>query len=157
MNTMNNIYEPLKKGMCLLTAGSINNYNTMTIGWGTIGVLWSKPVFIVYVKPIRYTYEFMESAEYFTVSFYDDIYKKEIAYLGTKSGRNTNKVFDVDFHPVEIEGYAAVSFKEAKHTIICKKIYSDIFNDSVLDGIKDKYYKDEPYHKFYIGEIVLEK
>ena len=76
MNTMNNIYEPLKKGLCLITAGNINDFNTMTIGWGTIGCLWSKPVFIAYVKQNRYTFEFTEKNEYFTISFYDEKYTK---------------------------------------------------------------------------------
>lgn len=156
MSTMNNIYEPLKKGLCLVTAGNIKDFNTMTIGWGTIGCLWSKPVFIAYVKPIRYTYEFMEKNDFFTISFYDEKYRKEMGYLGSKSGRDTDKVNDVKFNPVEIKEYNTVSFKEAKHTIVCKKIYFDDFNDSVLESIKDRYYKDEPYHRFYIGEIVSE-
>lgn len=156
MNTMNNIYEPLKKGLSLVTAGNIKNFNTMTIGWGTIGCLWSKPVFIVYVKPIRYTYNFMEENEFFTVSFYDELYKKEMGYLGTRSGKDTDKVKDVGFHPIAVEGLDAVTFEEAKHTIVCKKIYFDDFNDSVLEDIKSKYYKDEPYHRFYIGEIIKE-
>ena len=157
MNTMNNIYEPLKRGLCLITAGNINDFNTMTIGWGTIGCLWSKPVFIAYVKQNRYTFEFTENNEYFTISFYDEKYRKEMGYLGSKSGRDTDKVKDVNFHPVSIEGIDAVSFIEAKHTIVCKKIYCDDFNDSVLNEIKERYYKDEPYHRFYIGEIILEK
>ena len=72
MSTMNNIYEPLKKGLCLVTAGNIKDFNTMTIGWATFGCVWSRNVCIVYVKPNRYTYQFMEKNDYFTVSFQYD-------------------------------------------------------------------------------------
>ena len=63
------IDEMIKDG-CLLTSGNINDFNTMTIGWGMIGTIWRKKTFIVYVKPCRYTYQFMENNEYFTISFY---------------------------------------------------------------------------------------
>ena len=67
------IDEMINNG-CLVTAGKIDNFNTMTIGWGMIGTIWRKKTFIVYVKPCRYTYSFMENNEYFTISFYDKKY-----------------------------------------------------------------------------------
>ena len=76
----------------LLTAGVREKFNTMTISWGGLGTIWNKPVVTVYVKPIRYTYEFMESNEYFTISFYDEKYKKDLGILGSKSGRNLDKI-----------------------------------------------------------------
>ena len=89
-----NIYQYMKKGS-LITAGTMDKYNTMTIGWGVTGVLWGKNVFIAYVRPSRYTYQFMENNDYFTISYYDDSYKSEIAFLGKASGRDIDKVKEV--------------------------------------------------------------
>ena len=147
--------DQMIKDGCLLTAGSINNYNTMTIGWGMIGTIWRKKTFIVYVKPSRYTYDFMENNEYFTVSFYKDKYKEAMAYLGTKSGKDTNKVEDVNFHPIEVNN--CVTFKEAYYTIVCKKYYyTDINKDNVPGEAIDRYYKDNCLHRVYYGEIINE-
>lgn len=152
VNKKKNIYENLHKG-ALVTAGTINSFNTMTIGWGVTGVLWGKDVFIVYVRPSRYTYKFMEENEYFTVSFYDDAYKKELGYLGTKSGRDTAKVKDVGFTPIEVG--ESISFKEANLTILCKKIYiQDLEQDKFLSEVNERYYKDGDVHRYYIGEII---
>ncbi len=142
----------------LLTAGNKESFNTMTISWGGLGTIWNKPVVTVYVKPIRYTYEFMEKEEYFTISFYEDSYKKDLAVLGSRSGRDIDKVALTKLTPEYLE--KTVSFKEAKLTIVCKKIY---YQDLVLDHIDknsisqkdfDRFYKSEPAHRMYIGEVV---
>lgn len=156
MNTMNDLINSLKKGLCLVTAGSIDDFNTMTIGWATFGCVWSRNVCIVYVKPNRYTYQFMEKNDFFTVSFYDETYKKEMSYLGSRSGRDCDKVKDCNFNPVSIDKFNTVSFKEAKYTIVCKKIYFDDLDNGVLEEIEKRYYGNEPYHRFYIGEIYME-
>lgn len=69
-------FELFDKQWALLTAGDKNSYNAMTISWGGLGTLWNKPVATVYVKPIRYTHEFMEKSDYFTISFYSEKYRK---------------------------------------------------------------------------------
>ena len=146
------IDDMIKDG-CLLTAGNIDDFNTMTIGWGMIGTIWRKKTFIVYVKPCRYTYEYMENNEYFTVSFYKEKYKEAMAYLGTKSGKDTNKVNDVKFHPIVYGN--SVSFKEAYCTIVCKKYYyTDIDQNHVPEEAIDRYYKDNCLHRVYYGEII---
>lgn len=142
----------------LLTAGEKQSFNTMTISWGGLGTIWNKPVVTVYVKPIRYTYEFMEKSEYFTISFYDDAYKKDLAVLGSKSGRNEDKIALTKLTPKYLEN--GVSFEQANVTIVCKKIY---YQDLELDHIDkssisqndfDRFYKNEPAHRMYIGEVV---
>ncbi len=146
------IDEMIKDG-CLLTSGSINDFNTMTIGWGMIGTIWRKKTFIVYVKPTRYTYNYMENNDYFTVTFFKEKYKEEMVYLGTKSGRDTNKVKDVNFHPLEIDN--GVTFKEAYCTILCKKYYyTDIDKNNIPEEAVDRYYKDNSLHRVYYGEII---
>ncbi|MGN1297537.1 MAG: flavin reductase [Clostridia bacterium] len=142
----------------ILTAGKKEKFNAMTISWGGLGTIWNKPVVTVYVKPIRYTYEFMESNEYFTISFYDKKYREDLAILGSKSGRDLNKVELTKLTPDFLKN--TTSFKEAKLTIVCKKIYFqdlDINNidiNSIPRSEVDRFYKTEPAHRMYIGEVV---
>lgn len=148
----------IDKEWALLTAGEKEKYNTMTISWGGMGTIWNKPVVTVYVRPTRYTYEFMEDNEYFTVSFYNDKYKKDLGILGTKSGRDIDKVSLTTLTPDFLE--KATTFKEANVTLVCKKIY---FQDLEKDNIDkeslplsefERFYKDEPIHRMYFGEVV---
>ncbi len=145
-----NLFE---KQWALVTAGNRERFNTMTIGWGGLGTLWNKPVATVYIKPVRYTYGFMEDNEYFTVSFYPEEYRTDMALLGRKSGRDTNKVALTKLTPVYFEN--GVSFKEAQVTLLCKKIYAqDLKRENIPQAAIDKYYLDEEPHRMYIGEIV---
>ena len=92
-----NPFHQFHKRTALLTSGKISNFNTLTIGWGTIGVLWQRPVIYVYVKPERYTFKFMEENEYFTVSFYGKKYRKQMGIFGSKSGKDFDKVKEANF------------------------------------------------------------
>ena len=137
----------------VLTAGEKEKFNAMTISWGGLGTLWNKPVVTVYVKPIRYTYGFMENNEYFTISFYDEEYKEDLTILGKKSGRDIDKIALTKLTPKFLNN--AISFKEAKLTIVCKKIYfQDLDVTRVPQYEADRYYKTEPIHRMYIGEVV---
>lgn len=145
-----NIFD---KEWALVTAGNIDNYNTMTISWGGLGTLWNKPVATVYVKPNRYTYKYMEENDYFTVSFYDEKYKKALGILGSKSGKDCDKVALSGLNAIKADN--CVTFKEAKVTLVLKKIYfSDLTDENIPDDVKERYYLDEPIHRMYIGEVV---
>ena len=145
-----NIFD---KEWALVTAGTTDNYNTMTISWGGLGTIWNKPVATVYVKPIRYTHSFLDSNEYFTVSFYDEKYRKDLGVLGTLSGRDGDKVAKTALTPVTVG--ESISFKEAKITLLCKKIYrQDLITDTMPQEAIDKYYIDEAPHTMFIGEVV---
>lgn len=137
----------------LVTAGTQDDFNTMTISWGGMGTLWSKPVVTIYVKPCRYTYQFIENNDYFVISFFDKEYKKDLGILGSKSGRDGNKLALTSLIPEEIDH--GMTYKQATKTIVCKKIY---YQDLKLDRIPGEtvktYYKDEPVHRMYIGEVV---
>lgn len=151
----NDIFEEIRKG-ALITAGTIDDFNSMTIGWGTYGALWSKKVFIAYVKPCRYTFEFMEKNDYFTVSFYDDVYKKELLYYGTHSGRDVNKEKETKFNPVNVND-VAVTYKEAKKTLLLKKLYyQDLDINMIPEDIAKRYYEFDKPHRIYVGEIIEE-
>lgn len=137
----------------LLTAGKKDNFNTMTISWGGLGTLWNKPVATVYVKPIRHTYKFMESNEYFTLSFYDEEYKKDLSILGAKSGKDLDKIALTKLTPEFLKN--SISFAEANLTIVCKKIYfQDLDIKNVQQKEVDRFYKIDPIHRMYIGEVV---
>lgn len=151
-------FHMLDQEWALLTAGRKDKFNTMTISWGGFGTLWNKPVVTVYVKPIRYTYQFMEENEYFTISFYEEDYKKDLGILGSKSGRELDKLSLTRLTPEFLEN--TVSFQEAKLTIVCKKIYfqdldiQNIDSNSISQSEIERFYQKEPIHRMYIGEVV---
>lgn len=146
-------FKKFDKQWALVTAGSLDNYNTMTISWGELGTLWSRPVATVYVKPCRYTYQFMESNEYFTITFYSEEYKKDLGILGTKSGRDGDKVALTQLTPIKVG--ESVGFKEAECTILCRKIYwNDLDLERIPEDIKKRYYEVEEPHRMYVGEVI---
>ena len=137
----------------LLTAGSIDKHNSMTIGWGAIGTLWKKPAITVYVKPCRYTYKFMEENEYFVVSFFEEQYKDNLIVMGSVSGKDTNKDELAKLTPVKQENLTF--YQEAKVILVCKKIYSEQLKlNQVPEEVKHQYYEVDEAHKMYIGEVV---
>ena len=117
----------------LVTAGTIDRFNTMTISWGGMGTLWSRPVATVYVKPCRYTHEFMENNDYFTVSFFPEKYREDLGILGSRSGRDGDKVALTSLTPKAGEQW--VSFEEAEHVLVCRKIYRQAMAAGYLDTL----------------------
>ena len=145
----------LDKEWALLTTGNKDKYNTMTVSWGGFGTLWHKPVVTVYIRPNRYTYELLQDNDIFTLSFYDEKYKKDLGLLGSKSGRDKDKISLTSLNPDFLE--KGVSFKEAKLTIICKKIYSQKLDiNNILNDKENiaKFYENDPMHEMFIGEVI---
>lgn len=137
----------------LVTAGTKESFNTMTISWGGMGTLWSKPVVTIYVKPCRYTYQFIENNDYFVISFFDKKYKKDLGILGSKSGRDGDKLALTSLTPEVVEH--GITYKQATKTLVCKKIYyQDLKAERIPEEAVKTYYKDEPVHRMYIGEVV---
>lgn len=148
-----NIFEKINNDWALLTVGDKNKYNTMAISWGTLGTLWHKEVVIVFVRKSRYTHEFIENNEYFTVSFYSDKYKKDLGILGSVSGRDKDKVSLTKLTPEFLDN--TTTFKEASETLVCKKIYmQDMDINSIPSDIKEKLYSDFDIHTIVVGEVV---
>lgn len=138
----------------LVTAGTPGDFNTMTVSWGGMGTLWSRPVAAVYVKPVRYTHEFMERNGCFTVSFFGEGYRKALALLGTKSGRDCDKIALSGLTPVPV-GEGCMGFKEAEKTLVCRKLYSrDLDIAAIPEFAAETYYRTEAPHTMYIGEII---
>ena len=147
------IFSQFHEKWALLSAGSKENHNSMTISWGGLGTLWSKPVATVYVKPIRHTYQFMEKNEYFTISFYPEKYKLALNVMGSISGRNNDKDKISGLTVKEVG--KAVTYEEAEITLLCKKIYfQDMVRDTMPNDVIEQYYTKEEPHRMYVGEVI---
>ena len=145
----------------ILSAGDKNHYNSMAIEWGSIGVSWKMPIFTVYVKDERYTYEFMQTTEYFTVSIISKkLFKKFANIYGTKSGRDMNKEKEAGTHIKFLED-GGITFEEAEEVYVCKMLAkANIKDEDSSPGLKDFYEKRKEYfktvkpHGIFIGEII---
>lgn len=153
MNLNTDVFSIFDKKWALLTAGRKDKFNSMTISWGGLGTLWGKLVATVYVKPIRYTHDFMEQSEYFTISFYEETYRKSLGLFGSLSGKDVDKVKAAGFHPFTVGD--AVTFREAHLTLLCKKIYRQDLDTSVMPrDVAEDFYETEAAHTMYIGEVM---
>ena len=149
-----NTFKIIGKDWMLVTAGTKENFNTMTASWGALGVIWRKNAAICFVRPTRYTYEFMENNEYYTLSIYEEQYRPQLTLCGTKSGRDIDKVKETGFTPAFAE-CGAPYFEEAKLVLVCKKMYFDDFKpENFLDETIDGLYHENDYHRIFVGEIL---
>lgn len=137
----------------LVTAGDREKFNTMTISWGGVGIMWGKPVVFTFIRPQRYTFAFMENGDRYTMSFFDEKYRDALKFCGSKSGRDYNKVKETGLTPAFTEN-GSVYFEEAKLVLECKKMYAQSLNaESITDRESvDKWYNND-FHKMYISEI----
>jgi flavin reductase (DIM6/NTAB) family NADH-FMN oxidoreductase RutF len=143
----------------LITAKMGDKVNPMTIGWGSIGVEWGKPLFTAYVRPCRYTHEMIEVTGEFTVNVPMGNVKNILGFCGTKSGRDTDKVAELCLTLEDPVTISAPGIKELPLTLECRVVYKQ---DQVLahlqDDLRDRYYPDRndlgDYHTAYYAEIV---
>lgn len=154
-----NAFTSIGKEWMLITAGNAENHNTMTASWGGIGVLWNKPVSTVYIRPQRYTLQFVEDSEFYSLCFFDEEYRDALSFCGTKSGRDFDK--DKETGLTAVFDREAPYYEQAKLVFICRKLYKqDMAEESFLDRqVLDKNYPQRDLHRIFIGEIVsvLEK
>lgn len=143
----------LKDQWMLITAQKEGKVNTMTASWGGFGVMWGKEVAFVVIRPQRYTKEFVDASESFSLSFFDERYKKDLAYLGRISGRDEDKITRAS---LTIATHNNVPyFKEAEMVLIAKKLYAQPMDKKYLldENIDTKWYPTNDYHIMYIAEI----
>lgn len=137
----------------LVTAGTEQDFNTMTAAWGGLGFLWNKPIAIIFIRPQRYTYQFTEKYNDFSLSFFDKQYRDMLNFCGTRSGRDTDKVKETGLTPM-VSDLGNICFEEARVVLECRKIYfDDIKPENFLDKGFDKHYPQKDYHRMYIGLI----
>lgn len=149
-----NVFKLIGKDWMLITAGNQDKCNTMTASYGSFGILFGKPVAHIYVRPERYTYEFLEKENYFTLSFFNESYRNLLQYCGKTSGRDEDKINKFNLN-LQFTKENAPYFKEAKLTIICKKLFmQDLSKDFLLDSsLKKSLYDNGGEHRMYVGEI----
>lgn len=148
-----NTFQMIGKDWALVTAKRGDEVNPMTINWGGLGYLWNRPVATIYVRPQRYTYNFVEKAEGFSISFYDGEYHPQLQYCGTISGRDEDKVAHCGFTTC-MEGDVPY-FAEAKVVLICKTLYKqDMKEEFALSTAVTKEYPKKDYHRVYIAEVI---
>lgn len=141
----------------LLTSGDFdkNEYNTMTVAWGSLGVMWNRPFAQIVVRPTRFTFEFMEKYDTFTLSAFPAEYKSDLELLGTKSGRDGNKIAETKLDIIPSKKVAAPAFEQAEIIIECKKLYWQDFDPKqFIDQKIDLNYPNKDYHRIYYGEIL---
>lgn len=138
----------------LVSAGTAEKYNTMTVSWGTLGIMWNRPISIIFLRPQRYTKEFVDNLDLYTLSFYPKEYKKALGILGSKSGRDGDKIKESGLTPYFLDD--TIAFKEAHTIYICRKL----FGGQQLDASKftnlnldSEFYPAKDYHYAYFGEI----
>lgn len=148
-----NFVKMISNDWALLTAGKNDDFNTMTVSWGGIGELWNKDVCFVFIRPQRYTYEFMEKNDYFSLSFFGGEYKKELGICGSKSGRDIDKMAETGFIHVDLG--ESVGYEQAKLNVVLKKLaYQDMKPDGFIDDSIMNNYANNDFHRVYVGEIV---
>jgi flavin reductase (DIM6/NTAB) family NADH-FMN oxidoreductase RutF len=147
----------------LITCGDVSadkgNWNTMTASWGALGVLWGMDVAFMFIRPSRHTFGFANNASLFTLSFFDSPYRKALEICGEKSGRDTDKAAAAGITPIVFTGgYArgALSFKEAREVIVCRKLYTEDFSPAKFlePASIEKNYNGKDYHRIFIGEAL---
>lgn len=150
-----NPFSMFDNDWALATAGSKAAFNTMTISWGGLGWLWNKPVCFTFIRKSRYTYQFIEDSDCFTLSFFGgNICRDQLKLLGSKSGRDMDKMRDSGLTPLQVDGHPA--FAEATCIMVCKKLYSAEIDVSKLPPrlINAMYPGQKPdTHMAYTAEI----
>lgn len=151
------IFEIFDRAWFLLTAGDFasGKFNCMTISWGSMGTLWNKPVVQVVVRPSRHTFGFIESGADFTLCAFPAEYRSALALLGSKSGRDGDKIKEAGLTPRASALVASPAYAQANLVIECRKIYADAFkSENFLDPSIEENYPDKSYHHLYIGEVL---
>lgn len=149
-----NVFSMIGDQWMLVTAGNGEKCNTMTASWGGLGVLWGAPAATCYIRPQRYTREFLDREEYFTLSFFGEEYRKELSLCGGKSGRDTDKAAQCGF-TVQTAQCGAPYFEQAELVLVCRKRFVQTMDpENIPQDAKEKFYPEKDYHIMYIGEIV---
>ncbi len=152
------VFSMFNDRWALCTAGTPGEFNTMTIGWGTMGTIWGAPrrgkqVITVFLRESRRTSDILLQSDHFTVCFFPEEYRKDLGILGSKSGRDVpDKISLTKLTPKPLGD--AVGFEEADLTFVCKKIYTHkMLLEELPEFVRDTLYKDGDLHYIFMGEI----
>ena len=149
---MINPFDRFDKDWAIVTAGTMGNYNGMTISWGSMGTIWHRSVITIYVRPDRYTWQYLKDYDTFTVSFYPEELRPALMKMGRLSGRSCDKAAESGLTAKDLGG--CVTFQEANQTFVCKNIYMHQLNfDAVPADAKQIYQNGIEPHYLIMGEI----
>lgn len=149
-----NPFTKFGKEWALITSGTKHEANSMTISWGGVGVLWSKNVAFIFVRDSRYTKEFLDKNEFFSITFFSEEYRAALNYCGSHSGREGNKLENAGLTLATRHNIPYID--EGNFVLLCEKMSATrITEDSFfLSDIKDKWYSDGDMHTMYVAEII---
>ena len=150
-----NPFQKISRQWMLITAGNELESNTMTASWGGLGIMWGKNVATAYIRPQRYTKEFVDNNDLFTLSFLPEEKREALNICGRVSGRDVeDKWAEAGLHPYYVDGTTAV--EEAEMVLVCKKLYAqEMYPECFIETECDtKWYPQADYHTMYIAEIV---
>ena len=150
-----NVFKLIGEQWMLVTAGNAEKFNMMTASWGGLGFLWNRPVAFVFIRPQRYTFDFVERNEGFTLSFFGEEYRKVLQLCGTKSGREIDKVAETKLTPFATPS-GNMAFEEASFVLDCRKCYTDMIEKGNFIDYETvaRWYPHEDFHKMYVAEII---
>jgi len=140
----------------LVSAGNAETgCNTMTASWGHLGCLWghNDPTAVIYLRPSRHTKTFVDREPFFSLCVMDSSFRKQMAYLGSVSGRDEDKIARTGLTPVYADG--TVWFKEAKLVLVCRKMYASELKEEgfIYDETVKESYPQRDFHTMYVGKI----
>lgn len=151
-----NFIEAIGKDWMLVTSGTKESFNMMTASWGFAGYMWGLPATAIVIRPTRHTKTFIDTAHNYTLSFYPDKYKKILQTLGTKSGRDINKMTESGLTPMQLPT-GDISFEEATLSIACRVMFQQKLDEGgfIDPSLFPKWYPkgSDDLHTLYIGEI----
>ncbi|HCP16830.1 MAG: flavin reductase family protein [bacterium] len=149
----NNIFKLWDDEWFLITAGNKDKFNCMTASWGGFGILWNLPVSFIFVRPTRYTFNFVEKAKHFTLTTFYKRDKKILSYCGKVSGKDHDKVSETGLKPLFLSD-DIILYEQIKLGIVCEKLYlDDLKEKNFLDKVLLKNYPKKDYHRLYVGKI----
>ena len=158
-NLTENVFKLIGQDWMLVSAVHNGKINGMTASRGGLGILWARPVAYVFIRPTRYTKEFVDASNGITLSVFEKKYKPMMQYFGTVSGRDEDKI--AKYALTQKEHGAYTYFDEARLTLLTKKLYAQtldasFFTKAAVNGQEDfphTYYPEHDYHTMYIAEI----
>ena len=151
---LENVFRLIGKDWMLITVKDERQgrVNAMTASWGTLGVLWHKPIAICFIRPQRHTFGLAEQNDRISLAFLGEEYRAALRLCGTKSGRDCDKLEEAGLSSLTLDGVPVIA--EAELVLICRKLYvDDIKKDGFLDPSLLSNYPEEDYHRIYVCEI----
>lgn len=147
-----NPFQRIGTDWMLISAANEGKTNAMTASWGAMGILWNKPVAMIFVRPQRFTNSLLAQSDHFALTFFDASQRSMLAYMGKASGKTEDKIAHANLHVIHDH---APYFEEASEVMICRKLFAqELDPESILDTQVDQLnYPDKDYHILYVGEI----